>query len=121
MGRPYARARSLRTLSSSTGRSGIDDPEGGADGALDQMDVAAMGADQFGGDGKAKPAAAGAAGGLERLEQMFAGLRRDAGAGVGNLDDRDRALAAAGDADLQGRGIALADGFPAPAPRCARG
>jgi hypothetical protein len=26
------------------------DPEGGADGALDQMDVAAMGADQFGRD-----------------------------------------------------------------------
>lgn len=29
------------------------DPEGGADGAFDQMDVAAMGADQFGGNRKA--------------------------------------------------------------------
>ena len=37
------------------------DPEGGADGAFDQMDVAAMGADQFGGDRKAEAAAAGAA------------------------------------------------------------
>jgi hypothetical protein len=43
-------------------------PEGGADGALDQMDIAAMRADQFGGDRKAEPAAAGPAGGLERLE-----------------------------------------------------
>jgi hypothetical protein len=32
---------------------GNRDPEGGADGALDQMDVAAMGADQFGGNRKA--------------------------------------------------------------------
>jgi hypothetical protein len=29
------------------------DPEGGANGALDQVDVAAMGAHQFGGDGQA--------------------------------------------------------------------
>ena len=40
---------------------------------------------------------------LERLEQMRAGLSRHARAGVGDLDDRDRALAAAGDADLQSR------------------
>jgi hypothetical protein len=38
------------------------DPEGGADGALHQMNVAAMGADQFGGNRKAEPAAAGPAG-----------------------------------------------------------
>ena len=82
------------------------DPEGGADGALDQMDVAAMGADQFGGNRQPEPAAAGPAGGLERLEQMVAGLWRHAGAGVGNLDDRDRAFAAPGDADLHGRGVA---------------
>jgi hypothetical protein len=37
------------------------DPEGCPDGAFHQMDVAAMGADQFGGDGEAKPAAAGPA------------------------------------------------------------
>ena len=30
---------------------GNRDPEGGADGAFDQMDVAVMGADQFGGNG----------------------------------------------------------------------
>jgi hypothetical protein len=35
------------------------DPEGRADGAFDQMDIAAMGADQFGRDRKAQPAAAG--------------------------------------------------------------
>ena len=35
-----------------------DDPESGADRALDQRDLAAMGADQLGGDGKAQPAAA---------------------------------------------------------------
>src|SRR5215218_145834 len=41
------------------------DPEGGADGAFDQVDIAAMGADQFGGDCQAKAAAARPAGGLE--------------------------------------------------------
>src|SRR5579871_5312806 len=55
-----------------------DDPEGGADGAFDQLDVAAMGADELGGDREAEPAAAGAAGGLKRLEQMLAGLVRHA-------------------------------------------
>src|SRR3984957_10401669 len=43
------------------------DPEGGADGAFDQMDFAAMGADQFGGDRQPQPAAAGPPGSLERL------------------------------------------------------
>src|SRR5580692_2827785 len=84
---------------------GNRDPEGGADGALDQVDFAAMGADQFGRDRKPEPAAAGPAGGLERLEQMVAGFGGHAGAGVGHLDDRDRALAAAGDPDLLGRGV----------------
>ena len=116
----YARARSLRTLNSSTGRSGIDDPEGRADGAFHQMDVAAMGADQFGGDRKAQPAAAGPARGLECLEQMLAGLGGNAGAGVGDLDNGDRALATPGDANLQGRGVASSAGLRAPAPRCAR-
>ena len=51
----YARARSLRTLCSSTGRSGIEIRKRGADGAFDQMDVAAMGADQFGGDRQPSP------------------------------------------------------------------
>jgi hypothetical protein len=37
------------------------DPKGRADGARHQMNVAAMGADQFGGDRKAEPAAAGPA------------------------------------------------------------
>src|SRR5271154_1493478 len=74
------------------------DPERGPDGALDQRDGAAMGADELGGDGKPKPAAAGAAGALERLEQMIARLLRNAGAGVGYFHDRDRALAPPGDA-----------------------
>ena len=34
------------------------DPEGGADGSLHQMNLPAMGADQFGGDRKPEPAAA---------------------------------------------------------------
>src|SRR5689334_2181505 len=72
------------------GAVGDDDSEGGADGAFDQMDVAAMGANQLGGNRKAKAAAAGAAGGLERLEQMSPGLRGDAGAGVGDLENCDR-------------------------------
>jgi hypothetical protein len=38
-----------------------DDPEGGPDGTFDQMNVAIMGADQFGGDRKSEPAAAGPA------------------------------------------------------------
>src|ERR1700721_4790076 len=63
------------------------DPEGGADGPLDQMDFAAMGANQFGGDGKPEPAATRPSRGLERLEQMIARLLGHAGAGVGNLAD----------------------------------
>ena len=39
-----------------------NDPEGRADGAFDQMDLAAMGADQFGGNGQPQPAAARPAG-----------------------------------------------------------
>src|ERR1700741_2946067 len=83
------------------------DPEGGADGAFDQLDFAAMGADELGGDGEAEPAAPWAAGGLERLEQMLAGLLRHAGAGIGDLQDRDSALAAAGDADLHRGAVAV--------------
>src|SRR5262249_55701540 len=86
---------------------GDGDAEGGTDGAFNEMDVAAMGADQLGGDGQAQPAAAGAAGALERLEQMLAGFRRQAGAGVGDLEDRDRAFAATGDADLHRGGVVL--------------
>src|SRR5260370_28069673 len=50
------------------------DPEGRADGAFHQMDVAAMGADQFGGDREPQPAAAGPACCLECLEPMIACL-----------------------------------------------
>src|SRR4030081_1481809 len=53
---------------------GYRDPEGRADGAFDEIDLTAMGADQFGGDGEAQPTAAGPSRGLECLEQMFAGL-----------------------------------------------
>src|SRR5260370_4460621 len=87
------------------------DPEGGADGTFHQMDVAAMGTDQFGGDREPEPAAAGPAYRLERLEQMFAGLCGDAGAGVGDLDDRDRAFAAPGDANLHAGGVAAGPVF----------
>src|SRR6266700_4866763 len=81
-------------------------PEGGTDGAFDQMDVAAMGADQFGGDRQSQAAATGPARGLERLEQMLARLGRHARAGVGHLDDRHRAFAPAGNTNLQSRRIA---------------
>jgi len=57
------------------------DPEGRADGAFHQMDVAAMSADQLCRDRKSQPAAAGPAGGLECLEQVIAGLLRNARAG----------------------------------------
>src|ERR1700722_8057850 len=83
------------------------DPEGCPDGALDEVYVPAMGATQLGGDRKPKPAAAGPPRGLERLEQVIAGLGRHAGAGIRDLDDRHRALAAAGDPDLLGRHVAL--------------
>src|SRR6185369_13331726 len=76
------------------------DPEGGADGAFDQVDVAAVGADQLGGDREPEPAAAGPAGALERLEQMLARLLRHAGAGIGHLQNRHRALATAAEANL---------------------
>src|SRR3954471_24248372 len=49
------------------------DPEGGADGAFHQMNLAAMGADQFGGDRQPQAAAAGPPRTLERLEQVVAG------------------------------------------------
>src|SRR5689334_6849582 len=45
------------------------EPERRPDRALAQVDLAVMGADQLGGDRKPEPAAAGAARGLERLEQ----------------------------------------------------
>src|SRR5262245_49691098 len=86
---------------------GDHDAEGGADGAFDELDAPAMCADEFGRDRKAKAAAAGAAGALERLEQVLARLGRNARAGIGDFQDRDRAFAAAGDADLERGGIAL--------------
>ena len=50
------------------------DAEGRADGALDQLDLAAMGAHQLGRDGEAEAGAAGAGRALERLEQVRARL-----------------------------------------------
>src|SRR6266849_10186318 len=87
------------------------DPEGRANGAFHQMDVAAMGADQFGRNRESEPAAAGPACRLECLEQMLAGLGGYARAGVGNLQYRDRAFAAPGDADLHARGVAAGAAF----------
>ena len=54
------------------GAVGNGEPQRRADRAFDQADVAAMGAHELGGDGEAKPGAAGAGRALERLEQMRA-------------------------------------------------
>ena len=77
-----------------------DHAERRADGAVDEADFAAMGAHQFGRDGKAEPGAAAPGRTLKRLEQMRARLLGDAGAGVGDLDDHDGAFAPPGDAQL---------------------
>src|SRR5437868_6963537 len=87
------------------------DPEGGANGAFHEVDVATVGADQFGGNRQPEPAAVGPARALESLEQVVAGLLRNAWAGVGNLQDGNRALASAGNTELLGRGIALPPAF----------
>src|SRR3954454_25357016 len=87
------------------------DPEGGANGAFHKVDVAAVGADQFGGNRQPEPAAVGPARALESLEQVVAGLLRNACTGVGNLQDGNRALAPPGNTDLLGRGIALRPAF----------
>src|SRR5437868_3154507 len=87
------------------------DPEGGADGAFHEVEVATMGADQFGGNGQPEPAAVGPARALESLEQVVAGFLRNARPGVGNLQDGNSALAPPGNTDLLGRGIALRPAF----------
>src|SRR5271156_4703615 len=87
------------------GAIGNGEPQGRADRALDEADIAAMRAHQFGGDGEAEAGAAGAGRALERLEQMLARLRRKARPGIGHFDHDDRAFAAAGDADLVAAGI----------------
>src|SRR3954449_5675558 len=81
------------------------EPEGCANGALHELDLAAVGADELGGDGEAEPGSAAARGRLEGLEQVFARPGRKPRAGVRHLDHRHRALAAAGDADLVTRRI----------------
>ena len=70
------------------------DPEGRADRAFHQMEIAAMGADQFGCDSQPEPGAAVAGRALERLEQMLAGLGGHARTGIRDLDDGDGALPA---------------------------
>src|SRR3954447_14491896 len=87
------------------------DPEGGADGAFHEVDVATVGADQFGGNRQPEPAAVGPPGALESLEQVVAGFLRNARPGIGNLQDGNGALASAGNTDLVGRGIALRPAF----------
>src|SRR5262245_65282695 len=52
------------------GAVGDADAEGGADGAVDQADLAAVRAHQLGGDGEPEAGAAGAGRALESLEQM---------------------------------------------------
>src|SRR6516164_8261098 len=81
------------------------DAEGGADGSVHQVDLAAMGAHQLGGDGEAEAGAAGAGRALERLEQMGPRAFGEARPGIGHLDDGDGALAPPGDADLIASGV----------------
>ena len=54
--------------------------------AAGQVQTAAMAADKFGGNGKAKSGAAFARAALKGLEKVFAGLGRQAGAGVADPD-----------------------------------
>src|SRR4051794_38724220 len=77
-----------------------DEAERGADGALDEADVAAVRAHQFCRDREPKPGAAAPGRALEGLEQMSARFLRNAGAGVGDFDRHDRAFAPSGDAQL---------------------
>ncbi len=118
----FARCRSLRTLEQFHRAVGDDDAEGGADGALDQLDVAAMGAHQLGGDGEAEAAAAGAAGALERLEQMLARLLRGRRARCRTIS---RIVTAPSRRPVMRicmrRPSIRRRGSPAPARRCARG
>src|SRR5436305_1024639 len=79
---------------------GDDDAERGADRAVDQPNLATMGADQLGRDRKPEPGAAAAGRPLERLEQMRARSFAHTGSCVGHFDHRDGALAPAGDAQL---------------------
>src|SRR5262245_10345628 len=96
-----SRARALAAARVEIDRAvGDRNAERRADGAFDQTDLAPVRAHQFGDDGKSEPDAAGAGRALEGFEQMGAGLLREAGAGVGDLDHRHRTLAAPGDADL---------------------
>jgi len=74
--------------------------EGCADGAFDELDLAAVGANKLGGDDEAQARAAAARRSLKGLEQMLARTRRDAGAGVRHLDHHHGTLAPAGEPDL---------------------
>src|SRR5207248_5747350 len=81
------------------------EPERRPDGALDQTDLAAVGAHELRRDREAEPGAARPGRALERLEEMRAGLLAQARAGIGDLDHHHGALAAAGDADLVAAGL----------------
>src|SRR5688572_13786751 len=61
-----------------------------------------MGLHELGGDGEAQARSALPRHALERLEEMRAGLLRHAGAGVGDLDDGDRAFSPRDEEDLAG-------------------
>src|ERR1044071_9826204 len=79
------------------------EPEGCANGALHELDLAAVGADQLGGDGEAEPGSAASLGRLEGLKQMLARPGWKARTGLRHLDHHHRAFAAPGDADLIAR------------------
>src|SRR5262249_52511528 len=93
------------------GAVGNSDPQRRADRAFEEADSAAMGADEFGCDGETETGAAGPGRALECLEQMGSRLLGKTGAGVGDLDDDDRALAPPGDANLIAAGVARRAAF----------
>src|SRR5579871_1297975 len=88
--RPAGRASSVPVLAVApipARAVGDDDLEGGAGaGGVDERDAAAMGAEDFRGDGEAEAGAARAGAALEGLEEMAACPFGDAGAGVADAD-----------------------------------
>src|SRR6266436_6666619 len=85
--------------------------EGGADGAVDEPDLAALGAHQLGRNRKPKPAAAAACRALERLEQMRPGLFGYPRPGIRHLDYDHAAFAPTGQADLVAAGLVRGAAF----------
>ena len=105
-GVPYARARSLRMVSSSTGRSGITIRKVAPMVPSTRWMSPPWARTSSAAMARPSPEPPGRPEVWNASNRCSRALRRHAGAGVGNLQDRDRAFAASGDADLHGRGIA---------------